>query len=248
MGILSTIFGKEGSTLDPQTQAFRKQIYDQANKAAGASGGGVAGTNPYLDQAGSILGNLGMGNVDNFQNPYQQQVVDALRGEFANTRSQTMSALDDQATRQGAFQSRNNRQGVAQGQALGELGRAENSQIGGLLYQGNQDAWSRAQQTAGMSAAYGDQQRNYQQQQLDASTGLRGLNILMGPGQLQPGQMTHSGGLLGTALGVGSMFAGLGGIGGIGSLLGLGSSIPGAPQGLAQNLQSTLAQAPGSYT
>ena len=92
-----------------------------------------------------------------FLNPYQSQVVDATRGEFDHMRSGVRRDVSQAATRAGAFNS--SRHGVAEGERLGAIDRAQGSQIAGLLSSGFQNAVN-----AGIP--YAQQQRALQQQKM----------------------------------------------------------------------------------
>jgi hypothetical protein len=112
-----------------------------------AQSGGSPG-DPYMQE---LMG-LGAGapDVQAFMNPYQQQVIDQMRPEFDRQRSMALGALDQRATQAGAFGG--SRHGVAQGVALGEVGRAESDAIARLMYGGYQDAMGQALQQQGFRA------------------------------------------------------------------------------------------------
>jgi hypothetical protein len=143
------------NSLDQTTQDYLKQIMD----AARASGG--AGPSPLLNGAAGYntgamnAGNLGFGFLTGdpraqaaLQNPYQSQVVDAMRKAGAVTDQQTINSVNDAATKAGAFGG--SRHGVAEGVALGENAQNLNGQIAGLLNNGFTNAQGTAQNLAQM--------------------------------------------------------------------------------------------------
>jgi hypothetical protein len=88
-----------------------------------------------------------------FQNPYQQQVIDANNADWAHTNVQTQNQVNDAATQAGAFGG--SRHGVAEGVALSNNNRAQQDQLAQLRSQGYNDAMSRAYQTANLGLSGG---------------------------------------------------------------------------------------------
>lgn len=143
---------------DPATQAYTQRIRDAAMQAAGSPAPGLAPeTQSAIDSFGQYMrgGNLGFGALNgdpnaiaSFMNPYQNNVVDATKAQFANLRGDTMSSINDAATQAGAFGG--SRHGVASGVALGELGRNEQSALADLYHSGFNEAMGRAGQSANL--------------------------------------------------------------------------------------------------
>lgn len=118
--------------LDPQSQAF---VDEMRRRAQG--GADVALNHPgsfFLGPSGDSVESM----IAPFMNPYQGQVIDGVRQQFDQLRGQANVGVNQGATAAGAFGGA--RHGVAQGTRLGELDRAEMSQIGGLLSSGFQNA------------------------------------------------------------------------------------------------------------
>jgi hypothetical protein len=145
-----------------------------------------------------------------FMNPYQQQVIDATRGEFDHMRGQALQGANAQATQAGAFGG--SRHGVMAGARLGEIDRAQGSQIGGMLHQG----WNNAVQ---QGLGYSEYQRSLRERQLQEpifrqQTGLGLMNLGMGPVGTHTSQSMPNN-LLGQLFGAGltayGMFGGGGG-------------------------------------
>lgn len=158
---MSLSFGGQRSTqrnqsgVDPQTMQWLQQMMDAAKRA------GTAGPSPLTTGASGYntdamkAGNLGMGAlsgdpsaVNQLMNPYQANVIDAMRREGAVTDQRSMNAVNDAATKAGAFGG--SRHGVATGVALGENARNLNSNIAGLLDTGFNNTMGRAGQMAAM--------------------------------------------------------------------------------------------------
>lgn len=137
---------------------------------SGFGGPGVAGVNPMSLQAlnalgpggqiaqgyGQAAGGLGIGmdalqrglgmnfagaDLSGYMNPYQSQVMDQWNRQFGDLRQATLNDVNAQAQQAGAFGG--SRHGVAAGQALGDLGKAQAMQQAGLLQSGFSDAAGR---------------------------------------------------------------------------------------------------------
>lgn len=142
-------------SLDQTTQNYLKQIM-QAAQAAGAAGPSPLTTDAAdYNTATMGAGRTGLaalsgdqGAISAMMNPYQSNVIDAMRQQGAVTDANTVNSLNDAATRAGAFGG--TRQGVATGVALGENARNMNSNIAGLLQSGFNDTMGRAGALAGM--------------------------------------------------------------------------------------------------
>lgn len=154
------------------TSAIDNSSQDYINRVRQAAmGAGMAGPSPLVTDASGYYsglmkqGNLGMGAMSGdpnatqqLMNPYQQQVVDATNAQWNNADQRTMNEVNDRATQAGAFGG--SRQGVATGTALAQNNMNRNSQIGGLLYGGFNDAMSRANNLAGYGYAGAGQNAN----------------------------------------------------------------------------------------
>jgi hypothetical protein len=167
--------------VDPATAAYAKQIHDAAGAAAGnysTVGPNAATTDAlgnYSQYASAGLNGLAALGGDpsamaRFQNPYQQQVVDASNANFEKTNAMVGNAADSAATAAGAFGG--SRAAVQKGAAQGEAQGAHDQQIAGLLDQGYNNAQTQAGNVAnlgmgatGQIANIGDYLRQIQQQQ-----------------------------------------------------------------------------------
>ncbi len=242
-GVAGAIFGgkdkKQTTTqaLDPTVQRYRDQMLSQASGLGGQAYGGPlsAGLNPWTQQAAGMFGGLsglaglGAGALSGdpnaraqFMNPYESGVLDSVGQQYGDMRDQATLSLNDQATKAGAFGG--SRHGVAQGQLLGDLYKAEGQQKAGLIYGGFNDAMQRAQSALGMGMgaaqqlgqygqyATGLQQQNQQNQyneflrqqqlpyqQLAAMQGAVGTAGALGGGKTT--QSTPGSGILGGAVG-----------------------------------------------
>jgi hypothetical protein len=156
--------------LDPESQSYVNQMRQQALQGAqGLQGGGplFLGADPRSIQE----------QMQPFMNPYMNQVIGGVQGEFDNLRGQARLATNDAATRAGAFGG--SRHGVAEGVRMGELDRAQTSQIGGLLSQGYQNALGQGLQHSEYQRAL--QERQMQEPLFRAQQQMQMLNMGMGP-------------------------------------------------------------------
>ena len=177
VGGLSSLLGpKERRTtqtsgIDPRTQAFMDQFRQFALQQA------QAGPNQFLDQAGQGFGGLtqnlgfaqqqGLEGIDQFFNPFQDQVIGGLQTDFDRQRQQAQTSAQQQATRAGAFGG--SRSAVLQAELQGGVNRNEASTLANVRQGGfNQAA-----------------QNLFGQRRFSADLGLAGLRGLAGVGQAQ---------------------------------------------------------------
>lgn len=198
--------------VDPRTQQYVNQIRGTAQGAAG-----VALNHPgqfFLGPSPLSIGD----QAARFMNPYQQNVIDATRGEFDHLRAQAGMQAQQQATAQGAFGG--SRAAIMQGSRLGALDRAQASQIANLQQQGYQNAMQ-------MGLGYSEYERSLAERQAQEplfrqQQALNFQNMGLGPyGTSQVGQQPRNilGGIAGGAIAGSSL--GLPGIIGGGLLGGL---------------------------
>ena len=151
--------------MDPATQARLKQVWAATQAEAGNA---VPGVDPSVLQAlqgfqgYGTAGNLGLGALTGDQaaynqmaNPYQSNVLDAMKNNWQWLQSQVTNNINDQATQGGYFGG--SRQGVAQGEAQSDLARQMADQMAQLQLGGYNQVMSQAQGLAGMGLA-GNQQ------------------------------------------------------------------------------------------
>lgn len=146
--------------VDPQTAAYRNFVFSRARRLRpGIDPSFQAGfeqlsqIDPAIQQQlQGLVGNLGLASgafqrfaggigqedIAQFQNPFQEQVTAATIEDFNRLRQTSLRDVGSEATRAGAFGG--SRQGVAEGVALGELGRAEAATLGDIRTRGFQGA------------------------------------------------------------------------------------------------------------
>lgn len=164
---LDAVFGKKDTqttqrSVDPRQWAAWNALNQNAQQA------GQAPMDPRIAQAGGFYqdamgrANLGMGALSGdasaqrqLMNPFQQNVLNQIQGQYGRLNAMAQMGVNDQFTRAGAFGG--SRQGVASGVASGEIARGLGEQMAGLQYQGFNDAMNRAGMLSnlGMGAAQG---------------------------------------------------------------------------------------------
>lgn len=112
--------------LDPASQGFVDQQRRQATSAADVA----------LNQPGSFFAGPAdistiLANTQQFLNPYTEQVIGGVNQQYDQLRAGATRASNQAAAHAGSFGG--SRHGVMEGQAYGELGRAQAQQVGGLL-------------------------------------------------------------------------------------------------------------------
>lgn len=194
-------------------QALAEQAYQgqQANAALGQYGGGAA-QHGYNAATSALQGGP---DINQFMNPYQQNVTNALQGQFDHVRKQTLNSIGDQAQAAGAYGG--DRASVASGAALADIARNETSQLSQIQQQGYAQALQAAQQQQQFRAQAGQslfgqglgaigQQAGYGQNALGQLSGLYGQGL----SNLGNAGTNASNTLYGSGLGAGQYLAGYG--------------------------------------
>ena len=138
-------------------------------------GSGVAGYQPYLDQAAALRGpgaGTGAGSIESYMSPYTTKVIDAMKDQMADVKAQQDFARNAQAVGAGAFGGA--RQGVQQSVADTEYNRMVGQMVAqqqGMAYQ------------QGMGARQQDLQTNLGIAQLQPQLAQQNIQGIMGLGQ-----------------------------------------------------------------
>lgn len=184
IGLASSLLGpKERQTtqtsqVDPQTQAFMDQFRQLALSQA------QGGPNQFLQQAGQGFGGLtdnlgfaqqrGLQGIEQFFNPFQQEVIGGVQSDFDRQRQQAEVSARQQATRSGAFGG--SREAVLNAELQGGVNRNEASTLANIRQGGfNQAA-----------------QNLFGQRRFAGNLGLAGLQGLAGVGGQQGQQQLQN--------------------------------------------------------
>jgi hypothetical protein len=210
---------KGGSTqrvttgLDPQSNLYVNQMRNHARDASQQIGGLNFATGPQQLTPGQM--------AEPFMNPYMSQVIDATRGEYDHMRGQALTSANQQATQAGAFGG--SRHGIMAGARLGEIDRAQGSQIAGMLQGGYQSA-------LGMGMQHAESQRMLQlQQQLEPYLRMQAQQQMLSGGMGPTGNVTSTQGAGPNRAGMaaGGAMAGFSALGPWGALAGAGVGLLG---------------------
>ena len=167
--LLGGLFGgnkrnTSGTGLDPQSQAYVNQMRGMAGNAAQTA----------LNPPGGnwFMGPLSEGDISSAMNPFISNVVDSTRAEFDHLRGLAGRDANAQAT---AAAFGGSRHGVMAGARMGELDRAQGSQIANLMQQGY-----------GQALSFAEHQRQLAERQLQSplfanQQALNFMNFGMGP-------------------------------------------------------------------
>jgi len=183
---------------DAITGGYYNNAMDQYGKAANAPGGLDVG-NPYLQGGAGLIGQGGQGTtpvgyneIQQYESPYQSQVINSTMGLLNQQNEQAMSGSLGNAVKSGAFGG--DRAGIAAANLNQQQTLANANVLGGLENQNYAQALGAAQQTRGMNQA--DLQR-----QLAAGQALGQIGS-------EAGQLRNQD--LGRSLAAGQQMAGLG--------------------------------------
>jgi hypothetical protein len=154
--------------LDPGMEKFRDYVFGQTRALsrspfAAFTGERVAGMDPATLQGfqqlmagdptlqqglsglvGGLGGMTGAPDISQFMDPYQQEVIGGIQGDFARSRESALNAVGAQASTARAFGG--SRHGIAEGTALGDIARTEASTLAGLRSRGFESATQAALQ------------------------------------------------------------------------------------------------------
>jgi hypothetical protein len=147
----SNLLNQAGNVASTPYQAYTGQLTAPVNSQQQA---GISGINqnanfaqPAVNQAIGIAGNaaqpLTQQQIQQYQNPYTQDVVNATQNQFNNQNAQQQAGLTGNAISQGALGG--NRVGVAQGTLAGQQQLAQAPVIAGLYNQSYQQGLSTAE-------------------------------------------------------------------------------------------------------
>lgn len=134
------------------------------------------------DYANQGAGTISAADIAAYQNPYQQQVIDATRANLEANNVQQRQALTGNAIARGAFGG--SREAIAQAELARQQKLADDATIGNLYSQGYSQA---------LAAAQADRSRQAQAAGTFANLGQLGYNAQLGQGLLQ--QQTEQAGL-----------------------------------------------------
>lgn len=152
------------------------------NQAFNATQSNLGAYQPYLGQASSSLsqGTLTPQSIQQFMDPYTQNVVNATQAQFNNQNAQAAQSTNANAAKIGALTG--DRSQVAQGVLAGQQQLAQAPVIAGLYNQGYQtsaqtagQAASLANQNAGLASSIGGQAQQYGQNDIASLLGIGGL-------------------------------------------------------------------------
>lgn len=163
--------------LDPQTEAWRKQIMEAAQ--------GTGSGNPMMTQGINAM----TGGPNPYMNPYQSQVIDEMNKQFGVQNQMTMRGVDDAATQSRAFGG--SRHGIATGTALAENNRNQGMQMANLLNSGYESSMDRARWAAEAGANGMGDPNAYRLNML--ARGFQGFGGLHGTTQSGTSGMSRSG-------------------------------------------------------
>jgi len=166
--------------LDPRAEQFRNMVFQRAQQVsqqpfqpftgqriAGLDPSTLAGFQGQIGGFGGLVPNLGFGQdilqqqagftpeqrIAQFQDPFQEQVIGGLQEDFRRQNIGALNELGSRARAGGAFGG--SRQGLAEGVALGELGRQQGNVLAGVrsggFQQAVQNAFQQQQQQQGLA-------------------------------------------------------------------------------------------------
>lgn len=144
------------------------QASAQALYGAGMGTGQAMGYTPQQVQAGQ----LATTNLQQYQNPYTQQVIDAQAQDVLRNAQIGLNQLGTQAQKAGAFG------GSRHGVAMGEIGRGVAQTLGQQSAQLRQQGFQTAQQMAQQDIA-----NRMRAQEFNVGSGLQGAQFRLGAAQ-----------------------------------------------------------------
>lgn len=200
------VAGTPFQTYSEDPSKFVAQLNTQQQQGIGNVNAAAGAYKPYFDQAASTFAQgmrpaqPGELNLDQFYNPFQQQVIDATMRQMGQANEQAQSGALGTAVSSGAFGG--DRAGIAAANLANQQGLAMGSTLAGLNAQNYNQALAAAQQQQGVNlgATQADLARLMQGGQFYAGlgtaaqqAGLQGAEAQINAGTL--GQQTEQAGL-----------------------------------------------------
>lgn len=177
-GVASTPYQAYSGDLTADVNSQQNAGISGINTAAGYA-------NPYLQNASGLAAAatqpINASTIQQYQNPYTQQVVDATTAQMRNDFGQQQASLTGNQIAQGALGG--NATGVARGVLAGQQGRTMASTVAGLYDKSYQQALSAAQQQQQTGLAGANAQAQYGLSGQNAA--LQGATAQIGAGTLQ---------------------------------------------------------------
>ena len=184
-GILGQAQGVAGTPYDPNTERQVAGFTPLQTQAFGQTQGIQGSYQPYLTSAGGLATQgaspISAGAIQNYMDPYTQNVIDATQADFATQNARQMQDVNSNAAKVGALTG--DRAQVAQALTKEAQDRVQAPIIAGLRSQGYSQALGAAQQDAGralqgaqLTGALGGLAQQY---------GYNDINALMSAGGLQ---------------------------------------------------------------
>lgn len=161
MAAYNSVLGRASEVANTPYQAYGGQLTADFNPQQQAGVGSInanAGfAQPYISEAAAYARQAGQpisqGDIERYQDPYTQMVVNATQAQFNNQNQQQQSSLLGNAAAKGALGG--DRVGVAQANLAGQQNLAQSPVIAGLYSQGFNRALQAAQQQQAASGQAG---------------------------------------------------------------------------------------------
>ena len=171
------VLGQAGQQAAASQAGLGQLTFDPTSGAVTGigAGTGVAGYQPYLTGAAGLRGpgaGTGAGSVESYMSPYTTNVIDAMKQQMGDVKSQQDIARNASAVGAGAFGGA--RQGVAQSVADTEYNRM----VGQMTAQQTGQAYQQA-----VGARQQDLQTNLGMAQLQPQLAMQGQQAIAGVGQ-----------------------------------------------------------------
>jgi len=189
--------GQQGNQqIQPATNVFQGSA--QAMRGAGETYGNLSNFQAPTMSAAQIgqAGTLGTANLDQYMNPYTQNVIDRTQQDIMRQQQMSQNQLGAQATQAGAFGG--SRHGVAEGVMAGEYGRM----AGDIAAQQRQRAYDTAMGAAQFDIG-GERQRQMRQAELEQQARTGNVDAAFRAAGVQAGGAGGLAGLGGQLYGMG---------------------------------------------
>lgn len=142
------------TTLDPSTQAALDDYRRRAASRPSMFGRGSGQYNPQgFNNALGFASQTGTQGIEQFFDPYQEQVIGGVQGDFDRQRLMSDQGAADLATKEGAFGG--SRSAVLQGMGRNDINRNEANVTSGLRSQGFMNALQALLAARGQAGQFG---------------------------------------------------------------------------------------------
>lgn len=130
-GGINSLIGQGPTAFTPQTNELQRNTWNQGADLKGYGGTDFSGAQGAIGGIGDIQGESVLSGLENYYNPYKEQVLNPVLSDYDETAGITRAGQAAAAAQNKAFQG--SRYGIQEAATEGQLARGRSAAEGGLL-------------------------------------------------------------------------------------------------------------------